>query len=147
MGLNTTPFGQNNASGPAANATVAGAAVLVAWSAIASGATPGTTVPCTGKVTSRFRVTYSVQVQNTTGAAVNATAAVVVNGVNIVSGASQDTLPLTTGVGTLTGVAEVQTTFPSTVPQTFGISVNGAGTTIVANGSVMDIQEIDAATG
>lgn len=146
QGFEQWPFANNSATGPGVDTAVGGGGALVPWATIASGAAAGNTVPCTPKVTGRFVITFAVLIANTTGAAINAQIQLQQNGANVANAIVQATVPLTTGVQSITGQF-VATAAPGLTPQTFGLNVTGNGVTIKANNANITIQEVDVATG
>lgn len=115
--------------------------------AIRNGTSNSVDVPITPRTTGVVRIQGIVLIGNTTGAPIDVTVNVQVNGTNlpVPTQAAAAVLDATTGIETLPFLAE--TLLPVGVTSLIQISVDADGATLIAEDSSVEIQEVSFATG
>lgn len=143
------PFARNSAFGPNGNAAISSTAnpptQAVDWETIESGeAGGGPTFTVTPKVSGTLLINVVVNATNTTGAAIELSAVVTIDGAPV-DQVSFQSIPLTTGAGSV-AILDVVTENAIGVPVTIGVRVSGNGLTLTGAGTWISVQEVPAAS-
>lgn len=144
-GIAPPPLARNYATGTKGAVGVGAGGLTVVWNAIDVGTDPSTDVPITPLSTGEVLISGVITFQNTTGAPINSSITVQIDG----------PIPVPTFVTTIAAGATVSVPFlaqtgiisPLNEQHVVQVFVTGNGLTVTADNSVIDIQEVPVSTG
>lgn len=141
-----TTFARNSATGPNADTPITSTAnpptQVVTWTFIEAGTEPSVNVPITPRITGTIQMIAVLNVSNTTGAAIEFSAAFTVNALSFSPNFIM-TVPAG-GVGHVSMLLTLKNT-PVGTNENIGVVVSGNGLTLLALSSAIAVQELQNA--
>ena len=145
-GAAALPFARNFATGTKSGAAIGPSGLNIVWNAIDVGTDPSADVPITPLSTGEVLVTGVVTLINNTGGTLLATVTVHLDGSAVPAPISATSIPAGARVS-IPFMAETEIISPLNEQHLIQIFVDGDGLDTVADGSVINVQEVPVSTG